>query len=144
MRRLGFPTRPALPAAYEAAWWAFLDCAEVLEGGRRVLLGTLPVGRVEPAPIAVGSEALRRAIGDVRTWLPVWHLAEVAAEWEECRHSLDVALERLDALDEIAASTDELDHVLDRVRIIMDRLDAFADAEAAFRRQWRCPERSHA
>jgi hypothetical protein len=108
-----------------------------------VLLGTLPVGRVEPAPIAIGSEALRRAIGDVRVWMPTWQFAEVAAEWDECSRSLDLAIERLDVLDEIAASTDELDHVLDVVRTIMDRLDAFADAEAAFRRHWRCPERSH-
>jgi len=132
--------KPVLPAEHEAAWWAFLDCCEVLEGGRRVLLGVLPVGRVEPAPIALGTEALRRAILDVQGWMPAWRLDELTAEWELCRTELDGAVARLDALDAVAASTDELDHVLDPVRALMDRLDAFADAEAAFRRRWRCPD----
>jgi hypothetical protein len=132
--------RPVLPAALEPAWWAFLDCAEVLEGGRRLLLATLPVGRVEPAPIALGTEALRRAIADVRAWMPRWHLDELEEEWRACDVALDFSLDRLVALDETAASTDELDDVLDLSRRVMDRLDAFADAELAFRRRWRCPD----
>lgn len=132
--------RPPLPAALEPAWWAFLDCCDVLEGGRRVLLGVLPVGRVEPAPITVGTGALRQAIADVRVWMPGWRIDELAAEWETCSVALDRAEQRLVSIDEIAASTDELDDVLDPVRHLMDRLDAFADAEAAFRRRWRCPD----
>jgi ABC-type transporter Mla subunit MlaD len=132
--------RPVLPAELEPAWWAFLDCCDVLEGGRRVLLGVLPVGRVEPAPITVGTTALRQAIADVRAWMPGWHIDELADEWEACSTALDRAEQRLVSIDEIAASTDELDDVLDPVRHLMDRLDAFADAEAAFRRQWRCPD----
>jgi hypothetical protein len=132
--------RPHLPAELEPAWWAFLDCCDVLEGGRRVMLGVLPVGRVEPAPITVGTSALRQAIVDVRAWMPGWRIEELADEWATCDESLDRAAERLDRIDEIAASTDELDDVLDPVRLMMDRLDAFADAEAAFRRRWRCPD----
>jgi len=132
--------RPVLPADLESAWWAFLDCCDVLEGGRRVLLGVLPVGRVEPAPITVGTTALRRAIDDVRVWMPGWRIVELADEWETCSEALDSTQGRLDRIDAIAAETDELDDVLDPVRIMMDRLDAFADAEAAFRRQWRCPD----
>jgi hypothetical protein len=112
----------------------------VLEGGRRLLLATLPVGRVEPAPIAVGTEALRRAIADVRAWMPAWQLEELEEEWRACDAALDYALERMVALDETAASTDELDDVLELARRVMDRLDAFADAELAFRRRWRCPD----
>jgi len=132
--------RPVLPAELEPAWWAFLDCCDVLEGGRRVLLGVLPVGRVEPAPITVGTSALRRAIDDVRDWMPRWRIDDLAEEWEACSTALDRAGQRLDGIDEVAASTDELDDVLDPVRNLMDRLDAFADAEAAFRRRWRCPD----
>ncbi len=54
--------------------------------------------------------------------------------------ALDRADQWLTSIDEIAATTDELDDVLDPVRNLMDRLDAFADAEAAFRRRWRCPD----
>ena len=132
--------RPLLPADREPAWWAFLDCCDVLEGGRRVLLGVLPVGRVEPAPITLGTTALRQAIADVRMWMPGWRIEELADEWDACNTALDRAEQRLASIDEIAASTDELDDVLDPVRHLMDRLDAFADAEAAFRRRWRCPD----
>ena len=132
--------RPLLPAGLEPAWWAFLDCCDMLEGGRRMLLGVLPVGRVEPAPITVGTTALRRAIVDVRAWMPGWRIDELADEWTACSEALDRATQQLDRIDEIAASTDELDDVLDPVRLLMDRLDAFADAEAAFRRTWRCPD----
>ncbi len=132
--------RPHLPADLEPAWWAFLDCCDVLEGGRRVLLGVLPVGRVEPAPITVGTSALRQAIEDVREWMPGWHIDELADEWATCSEALDSTQGRLDRIDAVAAETDELDDVLDPVRVMMDRLDAFADAEAAFRRRWRCPD----
>ena len=134
--------RPDLPADHRAAWWAFLDSAELLEGGRRTLIGALPTGRVEPAPIAVGTQALRRAVADVRAWLPRWDVPELSAERAACAAALDEADVRLDALERTAADTDELDHVLDEVRHLMDRLDAFADAEAAFRRRWRCPDRT--
>ena len=36
-----FRRKPDLPPELHEHWWAFLDCAEVIEGGRRVLLGTL-------------------------------------------------------------------------------------------------------
>jgi len=135
-----FATRPRLPADLEPAWWSFLDCCDVLEGGRRVLLGVLPVGRVEPAPITVGTAALRRSLEDVRAWMPGWRIDELADEWATCSEALDSTVGRLDRIDAIAAATDELDDVLDPVRMMMDRLDAFADAEAAFRRRWRCPD----
>jgi hypothetical protein len=136
--------RPGLPDDRRAAWWAFLDSAELLEGGRRTLLGALPTGRVEPAPIAVGTQALRRAVSDVRAWLPRWDVPELAEERSACAAALDESDARLDALERTAADTDELDHILDEVRHLMDRLDAFADAEAAFRRRWRCPDRTDA
>jgi len=132
--------RPSLPPHAVGAWEAFLACAGRLEAGRRVLLGTLPVGRVQPAPVATGTEALRGAIADARTWMPDWRLEELEDEWSLCDAALDRALEELDGIDGIAARTEELDDVLDPVRHLMDRLDAFADAEAAFRRRWRCPD----
>jgi hypothetical protein len=86
-----FSRKPDLPADLHDAWWSFVDCAEVIEGGRRVLLATLPTGRVEPAPIAVGTDAVRRAIADARTWMPRWHLDELDADWRECGEAMDEA-----------------------------------------------------
>lgn len=131
--------KPDLPSEHHDAWWGFVDCADVIEGGRRVLLGTLPTGRVEPAPITVGTEALRRAIADAREWMPVWRLEPLEEDWRGCVASLDEALAATDELDSVAASTNELEELLEAVHDVIEPLDAFADAERAWRRQWRLP-----
>jgi hypothetical protein len=131
--------KPDLPEAHHDAWWAFLDCAEVIEGGRRVLLGTLPTGRVEPAPIAVGTEAVRRAITDAGRWMDRWRLDELAEDWERCTGRMDEARAATARLDEVAASTAELEELLEAVTGVVEPLDAFADAERAWRRRWRLP-----
>jgi hypothetical protein len=131
--------KPELPEAHHDAWWAFLDCAEVIEGGRRVLLGTLPTGRVEPAPIAMGTDAVRRAIADARGWMPRWKLHELVDEWATCTTALDEAEAALDEVDQVAASTRELEELLESLQGVIDPLDAFADAEREWRRRWRPP-----
>ncbi len=134
-----FARKPVLPDALHEAWWAFLDCAEVIEGGRRVLLGTLPTGRVEPSPIGVGTDAVRRAITDARAWMPAWHLDELAEVWGNCSSALDDAEAGSHHVDEVAASTDELEELLESLQAVIDPLDVFADAERAWRRRWRPP-----
>jgi hypothetical protein len=137
-----FSRKPELPAAHHDAWWAFLDCAEVIEGGRRVLLGTLPTGRVEPAPIAVGLDAMRQAIGDAREWMPRWHVADVDEldhAWRRCETALDDALAGCGHVAEVAATTDELEELLTALQDVIDPLDGFSDAERAWRRVWRVP-----
>lgn len=131
--------KPDLPLEHHDAWWGFVDCADVIEGGRRVLLGTLPTGRVEPAPITVGTEALRRAIADAREWMPAWRLDVLEEDWQGCLASLDEALGATEELDQVAASTKELEELLEAVHDVIEPLDAFADAERAWRRQWRLP-----
>jgi hypothetical protein len=134
-----FRRKPELPADLHDAWWSFLDCAEVIEGGRRVLLGTLPTGRVEPAPIAVGTDAVRRAIADARDWMPRWKLDELAEEWDDCQRALAEAEGGAVELDEVAASTGELEELLEACQGVIDPLDTFADAERAWRRRWKLP-----
>jgi hypothetical protein len=134
-----FRRKPDLPGDLHDAWWAFLDCAEVIEGGRRVLLGTLPTGRVEPAPIAVGTDAVRRSIADAREWMPRWKLDELADEWADCQRALDDAEAGTTGLDEVAVSTRELEELLEACQDVIDPLDTFADAERAWRRQWKLP-----
>lgn len=131
--------KPQLPESLHDAWWAFLDCAEVIEGGRRVLLRTLPTGRVEPAPIPVGLDAVRVALTDARGWMAEWRLDELAGEWDDCVAAMDEAEGNLHVVSEVAASTSELEELLGAVEEVVAPLDAFADAERAWRRRWRLP-----
>lgn len=137
-----FRRRDPLPADQADAWQAFLDCAQVIESGRRVLLGTLPTGRVEPAPIAIGVESVEQSIRDARDWMPRWEPDEATAEdlwreWRSCCEALDTAEAACDHVRETAADTDELEVLLEAVGTIIEPLDAFADAETIWRRMWR-------
>jgi hypothetical protein len=146
-----FSRKPDLPADLHDAWWSFLDCAEVIEGGRRVLLGTLPTGRVEPAPIGVGLSSMRQAITDARDWMPRWRVtgsvpgadAEAVEEldlaWGKANASLDEAETGCEHVAEVAASTRELEELLTAFQDVIDPLDSFSDAERAWRRIWRLP-----
>jgi hypothetical protein len=145
-----FSRKPDLPADLHEAWWAFLDCAEVIEGGRRVLLGTLPTGRVEPAPIAVGLASMRQALTDAREWMPRWRVteatggdevdtADLAHAWDRCGASLDEAESGCEHVAEVAATTDELEELLTAFQDVIDPRDVFSDAERAWRRTWKPP-----
>lgn len=135
-----FSRKPLLPDELASAWQAFMDCAQVVESGRRVLLSTLPTGRIEPAPIAVGLDALRGALADARDWMPRWEVDEVRPDWEDCRDAMDEAEANLDEVARVAASTGELEELLEAVGEVVAPLDAFADAERTWRRTWRIPD----
>jgi hypothetical protein len=149
-----FSRKPELPADLHDAWRSFLDCAEVIEGGRRVLLGTLPTGRVEPAPIAVGLDSMRQALRDAREWMPAWRVDpatvdtevvdadrvdDLAHAWTACATSLDDAQTGCEHVAEVAASTGELEELLTAFQDVIDPLDSFSDAERAWRKTWRIP-----
>lgn len=136
--------KPPLPEHLHDAWWAFVDCAEVIEGARRILLGTMPTGRVEPAPVAVGIEAVRGALRDARSWMGRWKIdrsesEELLADWQDCHDAMDEADSALDQLSEVAASTTELEELLSATEEVVAPLDAFADAERTWRRTWKVP-----
>lgn len=134
-----FSRKPEPDDAVRASWEAFVDCAEVIESGRRLLLSTLPTGRVEPAPIGVGIEAMRRAIADARAWMDRWRVPELADSWCDCVRGLDEATASLGELEETAATTTELEELLEAVQEVVAPLDAFADAEREWRRRWKLP-----
>jgi hypothetical protein len=132
--------RPPLPDDLHVAWWSFVDCAEVVEGGRRRLLATLPAGRVEPAPVGVGLDAVTAATADARAWMPRWReLPGLEEAWRGCAAALDEADAAVPAARAVAASTGELEELLGVVQEVIDPLDAFANAERAWRRGWRLP-----
>lgn len=134
-----FRRKPPLPSDLEPAWRVFLDCAQVVESGRRVLLSTLPTGRVEPAPIGVGLDAIAGAVADARAWMPGWEVEVVAEDWRDCVAALDEAEGSIEGVRHVAAETSELEELLEAVQDVIAPLDAFADAERAWRRAYRPP-----
>lgn len=135
-----FERKPPLPDELLPAWQAFRDCAEVVEGGRRTLLATLPVGRVEPAPIAVGVDALATSLRDALTWMDAWHdVGGLAQEWSDCAAAIDQSAKGLDRVRQVAANPGELELLQGAVEDVIAPLDTFADAWNAWRRRWRLP-----
>lgn len=139
-----FRRRPPLPEHLHDAWWSFVDCAEVIETGRRQLLATLPKGRVEPAPVGVGLDAVAGAIEDARRWMRSWRIEELQDVWQDCIRAMDEAEDAIPHAREVAAATGELEELLGAVEEVVAPLDAFADAERVWRRHWKVPDRREA
>ena len=131
--------RDPLPDDLLPAWQAFLDCAAVIEGGRRTLLGTLPVGRVEHTPIGLGVDAMAAALDDAEGWMDGWRVEVLEEDWQDCLDAMHEARGNLDEVREVAAETDELEELQEAVGEVIAPLDVFADAEQAWRRTWRIP-----
>ncbi len=135
-----FERKPELPAELAPKWRAFLDCGEVVEAGRRTLLSTLPVGRVEPAPVGLGVEALRTSLDDAEQWMGAWaDVPELAEDHADCLAAIAEARANLPAVNEVAAETRELEELQGAIDAVVAPLDAFADAERTWRRTWRIP-----
>lgn len=131
--------REPLPDELVAAWQAFLDCAQVIEGGRRTLLGTMPVGRVEPTPVGLGVDAMAAALDDAEQWMPAWRVAPLEDDWQDCADAMAEARDNLAEVRAVAADTDELEELQEAVGEVVEPLDAFADAERTWRRTWKVP-----
>jgi hypothetical protein len=121
--------RKRMPEHLLPAWESFQAQAEQVEQARRALLGCLPVGRVDPAPVPVGLDLLADELRAVAPGLPAWKVAEVAAHWTACAESLDEALDAIPEARRIASTTGELEEMLDAVSDVVEPLDAWHDAE---------------
>lgn len=126
--------RKQMPAFLVPAWDEFHAQAARIEQARSALLGCLPVGRVDPAPVSVGLDLLRDELTRVAQDLPAWRREEVAAQWEACRLAVDEALGAVDDAHRVAASTGELEELLGAVSDVVEPLDAWSDAERAWLR----------
>lgn len=131
--------RPLLPDDLRPAWVAFADTAEAVTAGRRRLLATLPAGRVEPGPVALGLDAMQAAVDVARDLLPRWRDLPDAATWRACAAGVEAAAAAVTPARTVATESRELDDLIGAFADIVDPLDAFADAERAWRRRWKLP-----
>jgi hypothetical protein len=126
--------RKSLPDRLREPYAIFLAQAERVEAARRALLGCLPVGRVDPAPVPVGLDLLRDELHTVSARLPDWRVPEIDATWKTVVAAVEESLGAIPEAEHVARTTRELEQLLDAVGEVVEPLDAFGDAERAWRR----------
>lgn len=124
--------RKSMPEPLRPAWESFLVQAERVEAARQALLGCLPVGRVDPAPVPVGLDLLRDELHAVRQGMDAWKITEVASWWEACDAGTTEALEYIEPAHRVAERTGELEELLDAVTDVVEPLDVWGEAERAW------------
>lgn len=125
--------RKQLPDDLIDPWTAFEAQAQRVEDARQALLGCLPVGRVDPAPVPVGLDLLRDELLAVRGDLERWRTPPVEDAWQACRAAIAEALEHIEPARMTAEETDELEVLLEAVTDVVEPLDVWQDAEHAWR-----------
>jgi hypothetical protein len=125
--------RKQIPLNLADRWTVFIAQAERVENARHALLGCLPVGRVDPAPIPVGLDLLRDELLAVRAELEQWRAEPVETQWHACAAALAEALDHVEPARATAARTGELEVLLDAVTDVVEPLDVWQDAERAWR-----------
>jgi hypothetical protein len=125
--------RKQVPPHLSGQWTAFAAQAERVEAARQALLGCLPVGRVDPAPIPVGLDLLRDELIAVRDELERWRVEPVEAQWQACAAAIAEALDHIEPARATAAETDELEQLLVAVTDVIEPLNVWQDAEHAWR-----------
>ncbi|MPZ88601.1 MAG: hypothetical protein GEU81_11120 [Nitriliruptorales bacterium] len=126
--------RKRMPDRLRPAWEAFHAQAQKVEAARRALLGCLPIGRVDPAPVPVGLDLVRDELHAVAKELKAWRVAEVEADWRAVREAVAEAERAIPRALRTATTTRELEELLDAVGEVVEPLDAWADAEQSWLR----------
>jgi hypothetical protein len=126
--------RKTLPAHLRAPHEVFLAQAERVEAARRALLACLPIGRVDPAPVPVGLDLLRDELRGVGAELSAWRVPEVEHTWRAVAAAVAEAEDAIPHAADVATTTRELEELLDAIGEVVEPLDAWSDAERAWRR----------
>lgn len=137
LRQLLSERRKTMPVELTPAWEAFEAQAERVEAARQALLGCLPVGRVDPAPVPVGLDLLRDELAAVAADLAAWRAPSVEQTWQKCRQAVHETLDGIPEARRVSATTGELEEMLEAVSAVVEPLDAWHDAEQAWLRQRR-------
>lgn len=134
--------RRVMPARLAAPWAAFGAQAERVEAARRALLGCLPVGRVDPAPVPVGLDLVRDELHEVVADLAAWRVAEVEDAWQAVRAACAEADAAVDHAHRVSRGSTELQELLEAVGEVVEPLDAWSDAEQTWLRLRERPTRA--
>jgi hypothetical protein len=124
-----------MPHDLRGQWAAFQVQAERVEQARRALLSCLPVGRVDPAPVPVGLDLLADELRAVAAEMSAWRRPELERQWAACRAAVDDAVAAVPAAHRVATTSTELEELLGAVAEVVEPLDAWSDAERAWRAQ---------
>ena len=137
VRRVIRQRRKTMPVELASAWEAFQAQAGRVEAARQALLGCLPVGRIDPAPVPVGLDLLHDELTAVAADLAAWRAPSVEQAWQKCREAVDETLDGIPEARRISATTGELEEMLEAVSAVVEPLDVWHDAEQAWLRQRR-------
>ncbi len=124
--------RKQMPEALRPAWTHFVMQAERVEAARQALLGCLPVGRVDPAPVPVGLDLVRDELKAIGQELDVWRVTEIEQAWQRCRTAIEESLGAVEEARRVAEISGELEELLEAVGDVTEPLDAWADAERSW------------
>lgn len=106
--------------------------AERVESARTALLGCLPVGRVDPAPVPVGLDLLHDELAAVAAVLDHWRVPEIEPAWHAVAAATAESRGAIAEAHHVATSTRELEALLEAVSDVVEPLDAWSDAERAW------------
>lgn len=126
--------RKQMPEHLEADYEVFRRQTERIAQARQVVLGCLPVGRVDPAPVPVGLDLLHDELTAVASELGAWKRDEVVDAWQRCAEAIEASLAAIPGARAVAERTGELEELLDAVTEAVEPLEVWADAERAWLR----------
>lgn len=121
--------RKRMPPDLVESWETFSAQAARVEGACQALLGCLPVGRVEPAPVPVGLDVMRDELRAVAADVERWRRPEVERHWESCTAATSSALDEIEQVRRLAERTDEMQHVVEAISELVGTLEPWYDAE---------------
>lgn len=91
--------------------------------------------------MGVGLDAVEAALTEAGARMQAWRVPELEGPWRDCSRALEEARSAVGEAREVAATSAELEELLGAVEGVVAPLEAFADAERAWRRTWRVPRR---
>ncbi len=125
--------RKRLPADLEAPYEGFQEVLRRVEEAKEALVRAVPMARNPGRPLADGLAEYEAGLEDARELMTRWRAPVVERHWEACREGLERALE---VAERFRLDTPDLafDMLMFALQDLMAPLDAFEQAEQAFRR----------